>query len=53
MRRGLRFRPKLMIAMMVSTLGVAALLIVITGQRFTARETLKFSERFARPGGIP
>jgi class 3 adenylate cyclase len=34
--------------MMVSTLGVAALLIGFTGQRFTARETQRFSERFAQ-----
>jgi len=34
--------------MMTSTLVVAALLILFTGHRFTARETFKFSERFAR-----
>ncbi|MBU6300470.1 MAG: HAMP domain-containing protein [Verrucomicrobia bacterium] len=48
MRRGIRFRTKLILAMMVSTLGVAGLLIVFTGQRSTARETRRFSERFAR-----
>jgi class 3 adenylate cyclase len=48
MSRGIRFRTKLILAMMASTLGVAALLIVFTGQRSTERETRRFSERFAR-----
>jgi len=48
MRKGLRFRTKLIVAMMGSALTAAALLIVITERRFTSQETKKFSERFAR-----